>query len=308
MILSQCPYCDHRCAAGAKFCSDCGAPLHLKPCPKCGRVTEVQTPVCDGCGTIFADDLQVADEPLHDVPLLDDQLFDVARMFEPAQQDDTLFGEANARKSQAPPELLFDVKSGHGDTGQLIASTNQALVPFPSHEVSLAAVASRPIRPLFIWAIGVAAVVATAAFLVLRPTAVPEAIDATAMPSDKPQPAAGGRTEPAKVTEPSVPVTAPVGAATAGTSIGASAATAIPPSTVTATSPAATNSAASSPPAGSPPTASPPTASPPTASLPADSAGIPPKAATESKSPADQATCAAALVALGLCPKLQLNR
>lgn len=38
---SQCPYCDHLSPAGSKFCNDCGAALHLRPCPHCGSVNDV---------------------------------------------------------------------------------------------------------------------------------------------------------------------------------------------------------------------------------------------------------------------------
>ena len=282
MTLSQCPYCDHRCAAGAKFCSECGAPLHLKPCPKCGRVTEVHTPVCDGCGTLFAEDYQVADEPLHDVPLLNDQLFDVARMFEPAQQDEPLFGEAAAKKAQSAPQLLFDVNSENAGAGRLIESSTQALVPFPSRELNLTAATKRPLKPVIVWAVGAAALVAIAAVLVLRPSAIPESINGTAMPAVTPQPAADTRPEPAKVTEPSVPVTAPVGAATAATV----AATTGPAAATTGTSTATTGAAA---------TVTSIVPSPVTATLPTVNA--------ESKPPTDQTACAATLAALGLCPK-----
>lgn len=282
MTLSQCPYCDHRCAAGAKFCSECGAPLHLKPCPKCGRVTEVHTPVCDGCGTLFAEDYQVADEPLHDVPLLNDQLFDVARMFEPAQQDEPLFGEAAAKKAQSAPELRFDVNSGHAGAGRLIESSTQALVTFPSRELNLTAATRRPLKPVIVWAVGAAALVAIAAVLVLRPSAIPESINGTAMPAVTPQPAADTRPEPAKVTEPSVPVTAPVGATTAAPA----AATTGPAAATTGTSTATTGAAA---------TVTSIVPSPVTATLPTVNA--------ESKPPTDQTACAATLAALGLCPK-----
>ena len=289
MTLSQCPYCDHRCAAGAKFCSECGAPLHLKPCPKCGRVTEVHTPVCDGCGTLFAEDYQVADEPLHDVPLLNDQLFDVARMFEPAQQDEPLFGEAAAKKAQSAPELRFDVNSGHAGAGRLIESSTQALVTFPSRELNLTAATRRPLKPVIVWAVGAAALVAIAAVLVLRPSAIPESINGTAMPAVTPQPAADTRPEPAKVTEPSVPLTAPVGATTAATA----AATTGPAAATTGTSAATTGTSTAT--TGAAATVTSIVSSPVTATLPTVNA--------ESKPPTDQTACAATLAALGLCPK-----
>jgi len=45
-----CPFCDHRSAAGAKFCSECGSPLHLKPCCLCDAVNARTATNCYKCG------------------------------------------------------------------------------------------------------------------------------------------------------------------------------------------------------------------------------------------------------------------
>jgi ribosomal protein L40E len=45
-----CPFCDHRNSAGAKFCSDCGSPLHLKPCNQCDAVNSRAATNCYKCG------------------------------------------------------------------------------------------------------------------------------------------------------------------------------------------------------------------------------------------------------------------
>jgi hypothetical protein len=39
--ITQCPYCDHVSPAGTKFCGECGAALHLMPCPHCGAVNDI---------------------------------------------------------------------------------------------------------------------------------------------------------------------------------------------------------------------------------------------------------------------------
>ncbi len=39
--ISQCPYCDHVSPPGSKFCGECGAALHLQPCPHCGAVNDI---------------------------------------------------------------------------------------------------------------------------------------------------------------------------------------------------------------------------------------------------------------------------
>ena len=45
-----CPFCDHRSPAGAKFCSDCGSPLHLKPCNQCDAINSQAATNCYKCG------------------------------------------------------------------------------------------------------------------------------------------------------------------------------------------------------------------------------------------------------------------
>ena len=45
-----CPFCDHRNPAGAKFCNDCGSPLHLKPCNQCDAVNHQAATNCYKCG------------------------------------------------------------------------------------------------------------------------------------------------------------------------------------------------------------------------------------------------------------------
>ena len=39
--ITQCPYCDHVSPPGSKFCGECGAALHLLPCPHCGAVNDI---------------------------------------------------------------------------------------------------------------------------------------------------------------------------------------------------------------------------------------------------------------------------
>ncbi|MBT9490881.1 MAG: hypothetical protein IV107_00715 [Paucibacter sp.] len=63
---SQCPYCDHMSPAGSKFCNDCGAALHLRPCPHCGSVNDVtlsaQCSRCNGDLGFGAQDEPAPDE------------------------------------------------------------------------------------------------------------------------------------------------------------------------------------------------------------------------------------------------------
>ncbi len=59
--LNQCPYCDHVSPANSKFCNECGAALHLKPCQHCGAVNDVTlTSVCARCNGALNDGTAVA--------------------------------------------------------------------------------------------------------------------------------------------------------------------------------------------------------------------------------------------------------
>lgn len=49
MYLSQCQYCSHGNPLDAKFCSECGAPLHLIHCPQCGAVNQITSIACYQC-------------------------------------------------------------------------------------------------------------------------------------------------------------------------------------------------------------------------------------------------------------------
>ena len=48
-----CPFCDHHNPAGAKFCNDCGSPLHLKPCNQCDAVNHQAATNCYKCGAEY---------------------------------------------------------------------------------------------------------------------------------------------------------------------------------------------------------------------------------------------------------------
>ena len=54
-MSSKCNFCDHGNPPGAKYCNDCGSPLHLKPCNECGAVNEGSVPSCYKCGAKFHD-------------------------------------------------------------------------------------------------------------------------------------------------------------------------------------------------------------------------------------------------------------
>ena len=47
--LPNCPFCHHRNPLGAKFCNECGSPLHLAPCEVCGAVNNLTDTHCWQC-------------------------------------------------------------------------------------------------------------------------------------------------------------------------------------------------------------------------------------------------------------------
>ena len=49
----DCPFCEHQNPASAKFCNECGSPLHLTPCGDCGAVNSVADTHCWRCGGLL---------------------------------------------------------------------------------------------------------------------------------------------------------------------------------------------------------------------------------------------------------------
>src|SRR5438093_11557355 len=50
MASAPCPFCEHSNTVGAKFCNDCGTPLHPEPCSQCGAVSHRASKHCTRCG------------------------------------------------------------------------------------------------------------------------------------------------------------------------------------------------------------------------------------------------------------------
>jgi hypothetical protein len=53
MSASSCHFCANTNPSGAKFCNECGSPLHLKPCPRCEAITDATVTNCYQCGAPF---------------------------------------------------------------------------------------------------------------------------------------------------------------------------------------------------------------------------------------------------------------
>lgn len=53
MYAIQCSFCNRENAPDARYCSECGSPLHLRICPNahCGKVSAAEAKQCPHCGT-----------------------------------------------------------------------------------------------------------------------------------------------------------------------------------------------------------------------------------------------------------------
>ncbi len=50
MVTATCLFCSYSNLASAKFCNDCGSPLHLKPCSQCEAINDRAAEKCYMCG------------------------------------------------------------------------------------------------------------------------------------------------------------------------------------------------------------------------------------------------------------------
>jgi hypothetical protein len=70
VFLPQCLFCDHVNPAAAKFCNECGEPLHLKPCKQCEAINDRAARTCYQCG-IADPALDSAPEAAATTPLIE---------------------------------------------------------------------------------------------------------------------------------------------------------------------------------------------------------------------------------------------
>ena len=60
----QCLFCDQPNPDAAKFCNECGTPLHFKPCPQCDGINGRFAESCYRCGAAFSPIARESDETL----------------------------------------------------------------------------------------------------------------------------------------------------------------------------------------------------------------------------------------------------
>ena len=54
MFIPKCLFCDHTNPADAKYCNECGSPLHLQLCKQCDAINDAAAKICHKCGTAIA--------------------------------------------------------------------------------------------------------------------------------------------------------------------------------------------------------------------------------------------------------------
>lgn len=53
LLPPVCPFCNHRNPSAAKFCNECGSPLHLSPCEACGAINNLGDTHCWQCNGVL---------------------------------------------------------------------------------------------------------------------------------------------------------------------------------------------------------------------------------------------------------------
>lgn len=119
MLPTQCSFCQHENTPGARFCADCGSPMHLKVCPnpECGKVSDVGAAVCETCGQTFPA-LTLASPETKDVAA-------PAGTQEPGS--DSLATEKPAQRTAAWPLIMMAIVAG----GIPLLWANRAQLPTP---------------------------------------------------------------------------------------------------------------------------------------------------------------------------------
>lgn len=176
MLLPQCPFCNHANPAGAKYCNDCGSPLHLKPCNHCEAINDQVASYCYTCGTEFSL-RSTAPEPASVSPALNttaasatlsDMGFEraLARLLEPmAESGDVLLRRPGNETRGAGDDTVEvvgrELRSLGGGGAAPFSAAQRAAEVVPSHDPEVAA--TRRSLPRLALAVVLPAVLLTAA-------------------------------------------------------------------------------------------------------------------------------------------------
>ena len=131
MSSSKCIFCQHSNPIGAKYCNECAAPLHLKPCQQCDAVNDRSALNCYKCGADLPVEAKSTEVPAESVELESAAGFVPIIGFEPERQSVQGATAEEVNTFQRPP---------HRDATQVVTN----LVEFFAHERSL----GRGVTPL----------------------------------------------------------------------------------------------------------------------------------------------------------------
>jgi hypothetical protein len=115
----DCPFCNHRNPPGAKFCNECGSPLHLAPCEICGAVNNLTDTHCWQCDAALRDPGISAPRP--------------AELKQPsaAEQDEEL-AQKLAAVGLTPPELDQVPETNRPRTRRVEGVSRHSSIPEPT--------------------------------------------------------------------------------------------------------------------------------------------------------------------------------
>jgi len=183
MSQRLCPYCDHPNLADAKFCSACGAAMHLAPCPHCGAVNNISSAACYRCHGELPGIGTVEDAPATTAIVAAESPEGIAVTATPAA------AVGNSRPSLAVVGIIliaFAAASYYAYRQRSEIGGRDPAVPAPAESQPVTGVISRPDAPL-------PAASTTTAPVSAAPAATrPEAAPVRDAPVTAPVPAAAG--------------------------------------------------------------------------------------------------------------------
>lgn len=102
MFVFQCLFCDHNNRPGAKFCEECGSPMHLRLCKHCQAINDRVALTCHQCGAkLVAGSVAAQDKGAESVDELRRKLANKASRV-PEQLAEVAAGQPNALRANAP--------------------------------------------------------------------------------------------------------------------------------------------------------------------------------------------------------------
>jgi ribosomal protein L40E len=129
MLLPQCFFCKHLNPTGAKFCNDCGSPLHLKPCSECEAINDQAATNCYRCGKDHPVLNSTVEAPAMSAPSSATESIDV-----PSRNHDDVTAqecepcvEIDTREARSPDEDKRPPLSGDTDAASLAEPSRRSV-------------------------------------------------------------------------------------------------------------------------------------------------------------------------------------